>query len=136
MATKFLLLQVERYLDECDRESRAASIRDLAAYVRLTSRELAWHSLSLTGLPPSDLLRERQIARACNLLRTTELPIEVVALHCAFRWERTFYRVFQAVRGMTPGEFREACRSEPLEAGAPKRSSKQAPSERPRITHK
>jgi AraC family transcriptional regulator, arabinose operon regulatory protein len=89
----------------------------------------------MTGLSPSDLLRERQIARACDLLETTELPIEVVALHCAFRWERTFYRAFQSARGMTPGEFRAECRSEPLETTR-KPPSKQTVGQRPDVTPK
>lgn len=136
MATKFLLLQVERYLDECDRESRAASVRGLAAHLRLTWHELASHSLRMTGLAPSDLLRERQIARACDLLAATELPIEMIALHCAFRWERTFYRAFHSVRGMTPGEFRAGRRSEPLETSTPKRSLREARRPSRGVTHK
>ncbi len=106
MAIRFLLAQVDRYLDECDRKVVAATVQGLATYLNLTPRQLSDRCLAHTGLPPGDLLRRRQLARARDLLLDTDLTVEVIAMHCGFGCARTLYRLFSEAEGMTPAEYR------------------------------
>ena len=106
MPIRFLLAQVDRYLDECDRNVAAATVEGLARHMRLPWRELRRCSVTQTGFSPGDLLRGRQLARARDLLLDTDLTVEVIAMHCGFGCERTLYRLFSAAEGMTPAEYR------------------------------
>ncbi|MBW3671885.1 MAG: helix-turn-helix domain-containing protein [Acidobacteria bacterium] len=99
-------MQVDRYLDDCDRGATAATVQGLARHLGLTVHELREICLCKTGLSPGDLLRKRQLARARDLLLDTDLTIEVIAMHCGFGTDRTLYRLFVAVEGMTPTEYR------------------------------
>ncbi len=48
---------------------------------------------------------------AKTLLSTTKLNIIDVALECGYENERSFYRAFRQVTGMTPGEYRRSKRT-------------------------
>lgn len=58
------------------------------------------------GTTPSAWLQEERIARARQLLHTTELTTEDVAHQCGFRDYSHFHRTFRKHVGMTPGAFR------------------------------
>jgi AraC-like DNA-binding protein len=63
--------------------------------------------LRLTGQPVSELMRELQVRRAEHLLRSTNRTTAEVAERSAFGTQMTFYRVFPALRGITPDEYRK-----------------------------
>jgi AraC-like DNA-binding protein len=62
--------------------------------------------LRLTGKSVSDLMRELQIQRAEHLLRTTDCTTAEIAALSALGTQMTLFRVFSALRGMTPDEYR------------------------------
>ena len=98
----------EHYLRTCYREKTAARASEFAQF-------LGVHHVYLSAIAPQitggkslrDFLREKQLAYAEQLLRTTPLDIKEIALRCGFGTIGTFYRWFQARHGMPPGQFRE-----------------------------
>jgi AraC family transcriptional regulator of adaptative response / DNA-3-methyladenine glycosylase II len=63
--------------------------------------------IEVFGQSLGEELRERQVKRAEELLAQTGKSIAEIAVASGFGTERTFYRVFRALRGMTPGTFRK-----------------------------
>jgi AraC family transcriptional regulator len=87
------------------------SIHDLA-------REAAVHPDHFTrafrqhfGVLPGDWLRERRLARACELLRDARLAISDIALACGFSDQSHMTRYFRRQYGITPAIYRERFRS-------------------------
>lgn len=61
--------------------------------------------------PPMDLLKQLRLHRAANMLRSTQLPIQVVAVAVGYASRSYFSRAFRAAYGQDPKSFREAARS-------------------------
>ena len=62
--------------------------------------------MALAYIPFHVLLLEERLTRACNLLRTTEMPLKAVAAAVGFSNEFYFNRLFAREYGRPPGEFR------------------------------
>jgi AraC-like DNA-binding protein len=61
-----------------------------------------------TGRSFTELLRQCRVDLACDLLGRTEKPLAQIADDCGFCDQAYFTRVFQSVKGLTPGQFRAA----------------------------
>jgi AraC-like DNA-binding protein len=96
----------EFYLRACYGTQTAARAEEFAEYLRLARPYLSRRVAELIGMPVRDFLRERQLAYAQRLLRTTPLSIEQIALASAFGTGWTFYRCFKAAFGVTPSAYR------------------------------
>ncbi len=59
-----------------------------------------------TGQTFLQFLHDLRIRHACGLLASTELSVSEVALECGYGSYGTFSRVFRAVKGMAPKEYR------------------------------
>lgn len=62
-----------------------------------------------TGRSFTDLLRQSRVDLACELLRDPAVPLAEVAVACGFCDQAYFTRVFQELKQMTPGQFRDSC---------------------------
>ena len=60
-----------------------------------------------TAKTVSEYVRERRIKQASHLLRTTNLQIQTVALHCGILDVQYFSKLFKRECDMTPKEYRE-----------------------------
>jgi len=94
------------YLRDCYRQRTAARVSEFAAYLGVTAAHLSRTASAIVGMPVRDFLRAKQLGYSAQLLRTTPLPIEEIALRCGFGTASTFYRWFTAAYGTTPGAFR------------------------------
>ncbi|MEI8291866.1 MAG: AraC family transcriptional regulator [Verrucomicrobiota bacterium] len=63
-----------------------------------------------TGRSFTELLRQCRVDLACELLGNTRQTLAEVADTCGFCDQSYFTRVFQDVKGMTPGQFRSAAK--------------------------
>ena len=63
-----------------------------------------------TGKTLTEHIRERRIDHAKHLLKTTELQIQTVALHCGILDVQYFSRLFKRQTGKTPKDYRESRR--------------------------
>jgi AraC-like DNA-binding protein len=59
-----------------------------------------------TGLTPGRYIRDLRIRRAMELLRSTRLSLDVVAVESGFRSANYLCRLFRQAIGMTPHEYR------------------------------
>ena len=67
--------------------------------------------------PPMDLLRQVRLHRAANLLRTTRLPVQLIALAVGYASRSYFSRAFRAAYGDDPQGFRQRSRSKTRTGG-------------------
>ena len=60
----------------------------------------------LYGTTPIKYINNRRLNMACDLLKTTDLPISQVAFRCGFTDSNYFARIFKNYRGISPRRFR------------------------------
>ena len=61
--------------------------------------------------PPMDLLRQVRLHRAANLLRTTRLPVQIIAMMVGYASRSYFSRAFRVAYGDDPQSFRQRSRA-------------------------
>jgi AraC-like DNA-binding protein len=61
-----------------------------------------------TGRSFTELMRQCRVDLGCDLLQHTEKPLAQIADACGFCDQAYFTKVFQNVKGITPGQFRAA----------------------------
>lgn len=59
------------------------------------------------GLSLKDMIDTVRVETACELLRDSEIPLQVISDRCGYSGEATFYRRFRRAMGITPGEYRK-----------------------------
>ena len=62
---------------------------------------------ALLGVAPKTYVRERRIARARELLRSTPMSIEEIATALGYDEPTSFFRAFKRTTGQTPGAYRQ-----------------------------
>lgn len=96
---------IRRFVE--DHAHKQVSLADLARAMNLS----ATHTCHLVkfhfGKSFHALLCDTRMARARNLLRSTDMPIKMVAAVVGFDNEFYFNRIFARECGMPPGEFRK-----------------------------
>jgi AraC-like DNA-binding protein len=98
---------IKHYVKDCYKRVTSARVSECAAFVGVSVPYLSRIAPEILGMPLLNHLRQHQIAYAVQLLRTTPLHAEEIAVRAAFGSVPTFYRWFQAIHGMTPAAFRE-----------------------------
>jgi AraC-like DNA-binding protein len=98
----------EHYLRFCYRQKTAARASEFATYAGRTPEYMSWLARNAVGKSLRTFLREKQLAYAAQLLRTTPLSVEEIAERAGFGTAGTLYRWFAAAYGMSPGQFRES----------------------------
>jgi AraC-like DNA-binding protein len=85
------------------------SVRELAQQVHLSPTHLQRLFKQETGVQLSDLLCERRLTAAANLLMTTNMEVKEVAYHVGYEHHSSFGRAFQRRFGQSPKRFRQKC---------------------------
>lgn len=80
----------------------------MANVAGLSQRTLARRFHEATGKTPGAWLTATRVARAVELLETTDLSLTDVASACGFGSSETFRREFRLAQGATPSQFRRA----------------------------
>ena len=94
------------YLHACYGTRTAARADEFARYLRIARPHLSRIAPQILGMSLHEFLRGKQIDHAKELLRSTPLSVDEIALACAFGTPWTFYRCFRSVAGVTPARFR------------------------------
>lgn len=83
------------------------TMEDLAAVARLNPDYMSRKFKNLMGMSPSEYVRKFRVAKAMELLCTTDITVAGIASACGFSDVCLFSRVFKNVTGITPIEFRK-----------------------------
>lgn len=95
---------------------RRLTIREIAADVGCTPRQLERSFLADTGRSPGAVYLALRMARARRLVETTDLPMIAIAAEVGFVNAAHFGRSFRKVFGATPTDCRAAARAEAAQA--------------------
>jgi AraC-like DNA-binding protein len=96
----------ELYLVSCYERRTAARADEFAEHLRRSRPYLSRIVPEVLGISLRVFLRERQLAYACQLLKTTNRSTVIIGQAAGFGTHPTFYRCFKKALGMTPGEYR------------------------------
>ncbi|MFI7423134.1 helix-turn-helix domain-containing protein [Nonomuraea sp. NPDC049684] len=102
-----LLDWIQQHLD------RPLTVAALAARAAMSPRTFARRFKDLTGTTPHRWLLERRLQLAEELLETTELSVDAVAVRAGFGGADTLRHHFAARRGVAPAAYRRAFRRLP-----------------------
>lgn len=97
----------EHYLRACYKTKTAARASEFAVFLGVSTPYLSRIVPAMVGKPVRDFLRAKQIEYAVQLLRSTPISVDEIAIRCGFGTPWTFYRWFRKAYGMTPTAFRE-----------------------------
>ena len=86
------------------------SLTQLAGKFKLSNRTFNRRFRQATGVSPGEYLQSQRLALARELLRTTDLSVEEVALRSGFQDSSYFCRRFRQQMGMTPLRYRKSVR--------------------------
>ncbi len=89
------------------RFTEGLSIRELAASVFMSPDYLRQMFKKQFGESPVQYLIRQRIDFACNLLRSSRLPVKEIAAECGIENPYYFTRLFHRVMGQTPSVYRE-----------------------------
>ena len=84
------------------------SIASLAQEVRMSRATFIRHFSRLTGMSPMQYVTRARLDHAAQLLRTTALPVKVIAAQIGFQNRSHFSRAFREAHGADPSNFRRA----------------------------
>ncbi|MFI5683079.1 GlxA family transcriptional regulator [Streptomyces sp. NPDC051636] len=82
------------------------SVAEIARRANMSLRNFARVFRREVGMTPGQYVERTRIARARELLETTELTIGQIAHRCGFAAPETFFRSFGRTLGLTPKEYR------------------------------
>lgn len=100
---------VERYADVIERQFRTgAGVADLAAELGVTATHLTRCCRAASGRTAIELLQDRRLYEARQLLSDTAMPVGQIGAALGFTSAAYFTRAFQNQTGVSPSAFRRA----------------------------
>ena len=94
-----------------ERIERPLSVRDLAREAGMSERNLARHFHAVTGVSPLRWLLTQRVARAQELLETSDLSVEQIAARTGMGTATTLRRHFNQQLGVPPETYRRTFRA-------------------------
>ena len=89
---------------------REITVEDLARRARMSPRTFARRFRASAGTTPLQWLLAQRVVLAQRLLESTDLPVEMVAVHCGFGSAATLRLHFQRSVGTAPTNYRQVFR--------------------------
>ncbi|MBQ8233135.1 MAG: helix-turn-helix domain-containing protein [Lachnospiraceae bacterium] len=106
------IIYSDTYISECIESfisrhyTEKIRLDDMATQLNLSVRQTERVTSRLFGMSFTSLVNKRRLTVAKLLLRTTDIPIEHIAIASGFENINYFYRKFSAECSMTPKEYR------------------------------
>lgn len=82
-------------------------IAELAGLTHLTERTLLRRFQKALGLSPSDYLQHTRIQKACDLLESSNLSVEHIAIDVGYGDTSAYRKAFNQRMGLSPSQFRQ-----------------------------
>ncbi|WP_392887282.1 helix-turn-helix domain-containing protein [Pseudomonas migulae] len=92
-----------------DRLSETVEVTELARACALSRSHFSRAFKCSTGLSPQDWIRQQRIARAKQLIQSTDLSLTQISLECGFCDQAHFCHIFTRSEGINPFAWR--CRA-------------------------
>ncbi len=108
LITKALQYIRENIADDLSRD-------EVARHAGISPSHFSRQLKKRTGRSFTDLLRQSRLELACELLRDPSYTLADIATRCGFCDQSYFTKVFQEVKNLTPGQFRETNLQGPAE---------------------
>ena len=86
-------------------------VTDVADYVCVNRSYLYTLFKNALGMSPQQFLTNYRVHKAMELLRTTELPVESIALSCGYTDPLVFTKAFKHVKRISPSGYRKEVRT-------------------------
>lgn len=99
-----LLQRIDAYIEA--NLDKTLSSEDICAQFNLSRSALYRLFAEHTGGGVAAIVRSRRVARACTLMRETDMALQEIALRCGFADYGSFFHAFRKWRGMSPKVFR------------------------------
>ena len=93
-----------------ERISSILSVEDWAAKVGVSRRVLERRFQATLGRSPHSMIHHERVARAKNLLTTTDLPVAIIAERCGFQSNERLTVNFREIVGTPPASYRRDSR--------------------------
>jgi len=106
---RWQIQRIDAALAEID--GPAPSVAMLARMIGITPRHLLRKFRDSTGSTVVQYIANARYARACELLRSTELPLKQVAYKAGFAAASSFATAFRTETGLSPSEYRARYRA-------------------------
>ncbi len=103
---------VRALLELLEDPAREHTVDELAAVSGMSRSLLSERFSEAFGHPPMDLLKQIRLHRAANLLRATNLPVQVIGLTVGYVSRSYFSRAFRSAYGRDPKTFRDEARAQ------------------------
>ena len=87
---------------------RAWTVDALAKHVAMSRSAFADRFTKLVGQPPLRYVARARMNRAAELLQTTSLPIDQIAIERGYATTAAFSKAFKRQFGVAPGSYRKA----------------------------
>ena len=87
------------------------SLQDVAAKLDLSSGYLSQYFKQQTGDTLTSYVADLRIRKACSLLESTTMPLQMVSESVGYYNLNSFIRRFKQITGLTPGEYRKTRQS-------------------------
>ena len=103
-SSEYIIVESLKYIDK---HYRSASLYDLSEKLNQTHYSLSKTIKKVTNLTFKELLQERRLTKAKELLEHTNIPVTLVAEEIGYDNISYFYRIFKRKYGVTPKQYRE-----------------------------
>ncbi len=101
--------RIQAVLDFIQREYRQElQISDLAEIVHMSETHFRRVFVQVMDMVPVDYLNMIRVQKACELLRKTDNPMEMVAMKVGFQTMTTFNRNFKKFMGTSPYQWKKS----------------------------
>ena len=102
---KQLVVKVLGYIEE---NYKIGSLKELAEKLHYDTSTLSREIKLCTGKTYTELVREKRLARATLLLKTTDMTVEKIAEKLGYENFSFFFRIFKEQYGVSPKKYRKA----------------------------
>lgn len=82
-------------------------VTDVADFVCVNRSYLYTLFENSIGMPPQKFLSAYRITKASELLQTTDIPVESIALSCGYGDALVFTKAFKQIKGVSPSMYRK-----------------------------
>jgi AraC-like DNA-binding protein/mannose-6-phosphate isomerase-like protein (cupin superfamily) len=100
----YIIIETLRYIDE---HYKTATLFELAEKLHQQHYSLSKYIKKVTTLNFKDLLQEKRLEKAKQLLENTDFPVTMIAEQVGYDNISYFYRIFKTKYGRTPKQLRE-----------------------------